>query len=305
MPNQQNFRSDVTTKTDSRFNASRIVRVPEEAILLEEIVSSFAFDPEDNIEIHFYTIPGNQLILSAVVGLNDNIIKSHVVSYADNTYKNYIRIDFTKLFVDKKLILVPGDYRMVLNFFSDEIGSYFDRTLSLETISESRTEVQLVFNNTADEVDRQTNLNLLREFVEKSFNKTDAVGVAEKIFKSGVIAGQQIQAEIDFTGQNIEGGDAPNEGVTADTIVDNIELESIDQTYENTIARIDRIDLRSSFNEQLNNFLLELYNFIREEIVINGDERIQEDQYQEIIRKVVTNKIQILREIMDNRIKIS
>jgi hypothetical protein len=316
MPNQQNFRSDVTTPTNARFNASRIVRVPEEAILVEEIASSFAFDSEDNIELHFYTIPGNQLILSAVIGLNDDIIKSHVVSYTDNTYKNYIRIDFTKLFIDKKLILVPGDYRMVLNFFSDEIGSYFDRTLSLETISESRTEVQLVFNNTADEVDRQQNLNLLREFVEKSFNKTDAVGVAEKIFKSGVLAGQEIQAENNFTGEQIEGDVISGifsegvtgvfgEGVTADTIVDNIELESIGQTYENTIARIDRIDLRASFNEQLNNFLLELYTFIREEIVINGDERIQEEQYQEIIRTVVTNKIQMLREIVDNRIKIS
>jgi hypothetical protein len=305
MPNQQNFRSDVTTPTDSRFNASRIVRVPEEAILLEEIASSFAFDSEDNVEVHFYTIPGNQLILSANIGLNDGIIKSHVVSYADNTYKNYIRIDFTKLFVDKKLILVPGDYRMVLNFFSDEIGSYFDRKLTLETITDSRTEVQLVFNDTADEVDRQENLNLLREFVEKSFNKTDAVGVAEKIFKSGVLTDQQIQAEVDFTGENIEGGDIPEEGVTADTIVENIEIQDIDQTYENTIARIDRLDLRASFNTQLNNFLLELYNFIREEIVINGDDRIQEDQYQEIIRKVVTDKIQILREIMDNRIKIS
>jgi hypothetical protein len=214
MPNQANFRSNITTQTEPRFTASRIVSNPSELILFEEVPASFAFDAQDNVEVHFYTIPGNQLLLSATVTLNDEVVKSHIVAYNDNSYKNYIRIDFTKLFVDKNLILVPGDYRLVLNFFSDEIGSYTDRRLTIDTISPTRTEVQLTFNNVIDEVTRRENQYLLKEFVEPSFTKADAVGVAEKIFKSGV--------ELDDS----------TEGVTADTIVENIEIPEINQTMQ-------------------------------------------------------------------------
>ena len=287
MPNQANFRSNITTQTEPRFTASRIVSNPSELILFEEVPASFAFDAQDNVEVHFYTIPGNQLLLSATVTLNDGVVKSHIVAYNDNSYKNYIRIDFTKLFVDKNLILVPGDYRLVLNFFSDEIGSYTDRRLTIDTISPTRTEVQLTFNNIVDDVTRREDAYLLREFIEPSFTKADAVGVAEKIFKSGV-----------------ELKDS-TEGVTADTIVENIEIPEINQTYANTIARIDRLNLRESFDAQVNNFLVELYSFIREEIVINGDDRIQQDEYQQIIRSVVENKIRFLQQTVDSRIQIS
>jgi hypothetical protein len=287
MPNQANFRSDVTAQLDPRFTASRIVSNPSELILFEEVPASFAFDLQDTVEVHFYTILGNQLLLSTTITVNDNIVKSHIVAYDDGSYKNYIRIDFTKLFIDKNLVLVPGDYRMVLNFFSDEIGSYTDRRLTIDTISPSRTEVQLTFNNVIDNVTRSENQSLLKEFIEPAFNKMDAVGVAQKIFKSGV--------ELDDS----------TEGVTADTVVENIEIPDIGQTYDNTMARIDKLNLRESFDIQVNDFILQLYTFIQEEIVINGDDRIQQTDYEQIIRTIVANKITNLRQIMDMRIKIS
>ena len=285
MPNQANYRSDATS-TDARFSVSRIVRFSNELIFSEEIPASFAYDAQDTLEIHFYTIPGNQLLLSTTVVINDAIIKSHIVSYTDNTYKNYIRIDFTKLFVDKNLLLVPGDYKLVLNFFSDEIGSYTNRILNIDTISPSRTEVELSFNNTIDAPTRTENQNLVDEFVQQSFNKSDAVGVAEKIFKSGV--------ELDNA----------NEGITADVVVSNISAVS-GQTYANTIGRIDRLNLRETFDTQLNNFLVELYSFIREEIVITEDERIQQSEYETLITEVVKNKISVLQGKLDSRIKIT
>lgn len=287
MPNQANFRSNITTQTEPRFSASRIVNNPSELILFEEVPASFAFDAQDNIEIHFYTIPGNQLLLSTTAILRDEIIKSHIVAYTDNSYKNYIRIDFTKLFKDKNLILVPGDYRMVLNFFSDEIGSYTDKRLTIDTISPLRTEVQLTFNNVIDEVTRREDAYLLREFVEPSFNKSDAVGVAQKIFESGVKLNDS------------------TEGITADVVVENIEISEINQTYANTVARIDKLNLRESFDIQVNDFLLQLYTFISEEIIINGDDRIQQDEYEQIIRSVIQNNIGNLQQIVDSRIQVS
>lgn len=286
MPNQYNFRSDITTKTEPRFLASRIVRVPEEIIFYEEIPASFAYDEQDNVELHFYSLPSNQLVFSTVAKLTDDILKSHLVEYVDKTYKNYIRIDITKLFVDKNLILIPGDYRVAINFFSDEIGSYDNKILTIDEISPSKTEIQLAFNNTIDEPTVELNNRLAREFVEKSFNKVDAIGVAQKIFKSGV--------ELNNA----------TEGVNAVNIIDRINVV-VGQTYSQTVRRIDRIRAREEFDKDLNNFVLELYKSIVEQIVIVNDERIQEDEYQEIIRSMVTKYLENLRKTIDARIQIS
>lgn len=288
MPNQNNFRSDIITPIVPTFLASRIVRVPTESILLEELPGSFGFDNEDNLEIHFYTIPDNRLVLSTVVKLSDNILRTHTVAYQDGTYKNYLRIDFTKLFVDKALLLIPGDYQMVVNFFSDEIGNYNNRKLTITNISPSRTEVELRFNDTVDEITSKQNSDLMREFVEKSFIKADAVGVCDKIFKSGV----ELQNS--------------TEGVNAQNIIENIDLTyiNIDQTFENTIARVERINLRPIFEQQINDFLLILNNFIREKIIEKGDERIQEDEFIEFVEQVLQQQIGKLKQTVDSRIKI-
>lgn len=286
MPRQANYRSDIENVVEPRFTASRIVRVPSELIYYEELPASFAFDLDDTAEIHFYTAAGNELVLSSTITVSEDILKSHIVSYEDGSYKNYLRIDMTKLFVDKNLILIPGDYFMVINFFSDEIGSYNDRILNLDIISPSRTEVQLSFSDTTDEVNFEKNLSLLKEFVEPAFNRTDAVGAAEKIFKAGV-----------ETEDN-------RVGMTVDTVVNNIEIV-VGQTYKNTMERVDRINLRETFDKQVNDFLPELYKYIREEIVINGDDRIQEDEYRQLIADVVKRKIVNLQQTFDNRIRVS
>jgi hypothetical protein len=286
MPNQENFRTNLSTITDPRYTASRIISATDNLILNEEVPASFAFDKDDVIEVHFYTTVGNERILSTTINVNDAIIKSHIVSYQDNSYKNYIRIDFTKLFIDKNLILIPGDYRMVLNFFSSEIGTYENRKLNIDVISDSRTEVQLSFNDTVNDVLLQENLSLLKEFVEKGFNKSDAVGTAEKIFESGV--------ELNSS----------DEGLTAFNISLNIETPLANQTRKDTLDRVNALGLTEIFNEQLNSFIPELYKFVREEIVINGDDRIQESEFRDIIQRIVKEKINQLAKITDTRIRI-
>lgn len=279
MPTQSNFRTDVTNNKEIRYTASRIVSVGDEFILLEEIPASFGFDIDDVVEIHFYTIPENQLILSTVIDLTDDIIKSHIVSYADDTFKNYVRIDFTKLFINKNLILAPSDYRMVLNFLSNEIGSYDNRILSLQVISDSRTEAQLVFNNTVDDAVKEQNLKLLKEFVEPSLNKPDTIGAMEKIFTSGITT------------------DDINEGITSALIAQSFPTD--------VVQRMTTLGVYDVFKTQIDNFLLELFTFVREEIIIKGDERLQFDEIQQIIINTVVSKITELQRIVDSRIKVS
>lgn len=289
MPNQNNFRSDVTNITDTTYLASRIVQFPTDAIFLEQVAGSFGYDPEDNLELHFYSVPDNELVLSTVVKLSDDMLKFNVVSYEDGTYKTYLRIDMTKLVIDKNLILVSGDYRLVVNFFSDEIGSYVNRKMFIAEISDSRTEVELQFiDNQADRTGDLRILNQveLKEFVEKGFTRPDAIGVGEKIFKSGVELND------------------PTEGVTSTNIITNIEIPLEQQTFDNTITRIQRLGLRIDFEQQLNDFVQTLYPLLREKIVRESDERIQESEFRDFIIKLVEQKISNLAATVDARIKI-
>lgn len=291
MPNQYNFRSDVTTKTEPTYLASRIVRASDEGILYEQIPASFGFETYDVIEFHFYSIPDNDLVLSTVLDVEfaEEVLKSHIVEYGDGTFKNYIRIDFTKLFELNNVVLIPGDYRMVLNFFSDEIGDYNDRKLYIQDISDSRTEVQLAFFQTNNLNERLQNEDELREFVTPSFDKPTAVGVGEKIFASGV----RLQ---DST-----------EGITYENIVQNIDVTELNQTFENTIARINKLgpQVVQDFQSNIEDFLVSLFKTVKEEIIIKGDRRIQEDEFQEFINTALEIKIKELQQKYQNKILIS
>lgn len=286
MPNQENYRTDLTKETDPRFTVSRIINVPDETILNEEVPASFAFDVDDNIEIHLYSSIGNQLIFSTNIRLEDDIIKSHIVSYRDGTFKNYIRIDFTKLFEDKSLAVVPGDYRMVLNFFSDEIGSYDNKKLNVDIITDSRTEVQLSFNDTFDAVSRQINSRLLEQFIQKRFNKTNAVGVAEKIFVSGV--------ELKNS----------SEGLTAENVEQNITV-AVNQTASKTLDKINTIGAKKGFDEKLNEFIPKLFEYISQQIVISESENIRETEFKNIIQRVVKEQINEFANSVDLRISVT
>lgn len=291
MPNQFNFRSDVTTRTDPTYLASRIVRIRDEGVLYEQIPASFGFETFDVIEIHFYTIPDNQLALSTIIDVEnvEDILKSHIVQYGDDSFKNYLRIDFTKLFELNNVLLVPGDYRMILNFFSDEIGDYSNRKLYVQNISDSRTELQLAFQPTNDLNEITQNENELKEFVTPSFDKPTAVGVGEKIFASGV----RLQ---DST-----------EGITYENMVQNIDVTELNQTFENTIARINKLgpQVVQDFQSNIEDFLVSLFKTVKEEIIIKGDRRIQEDEFQEFINTALEIKIKELQQKYQNKILIS
>jgi len=293
MPNQDNFKSDVIDDIEPRTLASRIISDDTDEILFEYIPASFGYDVFDNIELHFYSFPANNLYLSTTIDAKDaDVLKSHIVSFADDTFKHYIRIDFTKLFEKKNISLIPGDYRITMNFFSDEIGSYDDRKLYIDRISDSRTEVQLAYFNTRDPELRLENINELREFVLPSFSRPTAIGVAEKIFRSGV-------RTTDSSRDNV--------GLTYNNILQNIEIADLGQTEDNTLGRIRRLGntTEETLAQDIENILPVIYEKIREEIVIRGDRRIQEDEFREFVEEAVNEQIIKLQSAVDRRISIT
>ena len=285
MPNQSNFRSEVISKIESRFLASRIVRFPTDQILLEEVPASFGYDPQDNVELHFYTIRGNTLITSIITKLADEVVKLHIVGYDDGTYKTYLQIDFTKLLVDKNITVVPGDYKVSINFFSDEIGSYDNKILAINEISPSRTEVEIYFTNTFDEVTLYNNRELIREFVDEGFSKAEAIGVMKKILNDGIESGND------------------SEGLTANNIIQNIEITGL-QTQQSSIDRLNTLGLNTQFRDAINNYLPSLFEKVREKIVI-GDELVQSSELEQFITEEVDKTVEQLSVGMDARVKIS
>lgn len=284
MPNQDNYRSDVTNTTQSRFLASRIVKLPGEPILFEEVPASFGYDAEDNIEIHFYTKRANTLITSFTTKLSDGVVKLHIVSYDDGTYKTYLQIDFTKLFEINARAIVPGDYKVTINFFSDEIGSYDDRILTISEISPSKTELEVIFNNSIDEVTTQNNAKLASEFIYPSFTKAEAIGVMKKVIKDGVELNDDA------------------EGMTGNNITENMTISGI-QTIESTMGRLQTMELDQHFKDALNEYLPKLFEKIREEIVI-GDERVQSYELETFLRSELQRTLEQLQVSLDTRIKI-
>jgi hypothetical protein len=287
MPNQPNYRSNITNVLDKTFSPSRIVRFPQDTVLLEILPAAFGFDAESTIEIHFYSQPANILQLSLVIEPSDiDILKSHVVTHPDGTLQHYLRINFTELFERKTAVLLPGEYKVVMNFFANEIGSYNNRSLFVQQISDSRTEVQLAFFETNDETIIQQNQKHLQEFIEPSFDKLDAVGVAEKVFFSGV---------------NLED---ESEGITFSNLPDTI--ETAPESFGNVIERLTRVSpqLRVQFEEQINTAIQNIYTRVKENIIEFGDFRIQRNELDIFIQDAVTKEVETLRLSADPRIKI-
>ena len=177
----------------------------------------------ENKEDFFYLDEGS------IKGIND-------VSLSKDS--NYIRIDFTELFSSNEILLIPGEYHMVLNFFSDEIGRYDNRTLFVQKISPSRTEVEVAFIDNVSPINIENNKKIIYEFIEPSFNKAVAVGVAEKIFKSGVITQDSL------------------EGLTYENVVQNINIPHQGQFYDSTIKKLIDIGLEEHFITEFNIYRL-------------------------------------------------
>jgi hypothetical protein len=267
MPNQENFRSDLTQLSQERKFVSRIVKLPEEGILLEEIPGSFGYDQNDNVEIHFYTAQGNTLLLSVVATVSDeNIFKFHTVTYDDGSIQTYLRIDFTELMELKNVILLPGEYKMVLNFFSDEVGSYNNKKLYIQEISPSKTELQLGFVDNINPVKINENENLLKEFVPKSFDKITAIGVAEVVLLTS------------YTQNDADSGLTFNEIFTAQER-----------------ARMTRANLTSLAQSSTQEFLARTLETFTTRIIARPDERIQLDDFLTVLQQSMQDNLAFIR----------
>jgi len=174
------------------------------------------------------------------------------------------------------LILVPGEYRLVINLFSNEIGGYQNRNLVIQEVSNNRTEVQLRFRNPATISELEKNKRDIREFVIPSFPKNTSTLVAEQILKRGV-----------------ENND-PLQGLLYENIMERT----------NALSRIKRLgdSVDQQLRENINQYILNIYEIVREELIISGDARIQSDEFFDLVSAAVDDEI---KQLVNNDGRIS
>jgi hypothetical protein len=104
-------------------------------------------------------------ISNSIVGA----IKVETVRYEDSSIRKLLFIDFSKL-VDFDVPI--GQYSVTLSFFSNEIGSFDERSLKFIKISPSRLEVELQGND----------VDVLKKFALPSINTTWVMDAVAQIF---------------------------------------------------------------------------------------------------------------------------
>ena len=131
MPKQPNYVQLIPTKPQS-FPISRLAESENDIeSLTGRVPAEFGFDIDDNLELHFYDTQNN-LINTTIVSLNSGIISIRSLLLPDGTREEKVVLDMTRIQTELGIFLSPGTYTLVINLFSDEIGTYGNRKLSID-----------------------------------------------------------------------------------------------------------------------------------------------------------------------------
>ena len=172
MSNQTNYVQAIPGNPQS-FSISRIAESENDTdIILGRQPGEFGFDVDDNIEMHFYDSV-NRLVGSVIIPVATGIISARTIVLSDGTKDEKVIIDMTRVQKELGLLIPPGTYNVILNLFSDEIGTYTNPKMIVEEVSPSRTELRLGFNTTFTNTEQQE----LFEFVQPSVPRVLAAGL--------------------------------------------------------------------------------------------------------------------------------
>lgn len=143
MANTANYETNIARLKDTykRYTVSRIIANPLDNLLELEIP---ALIPEKFfVEISLYSLANNNVVFNTTIDnqADPSIFTVTTLQYSDGGSRRLIFIDFSKL---PTVIEVPdGRFEVVLNFFVPEIGNQNTYPLILNTVSPSRTEIEV------------------------------------------------------------------------------------------------------------------------------------------------------------------
>lgn len=242
MPNQSNYVQLIPDKPQS-FSVSRIAESENDKDILEtRLPAEFGFDIDDNVELHFYD-SGNSLINSTIVPINTGILSIRSLILPEHQREEKLVIDMTRLQTELGLFLPPGTYTLVINLFSNEIGSYDNRKLVVEEVSDSRTEIRLGFDVPFSDIEEQD----LFEFTEPSIPRNLAGGVFGGVI--GVARDDVISHAIDEQAQTEQFVTEVNTALAEVKPTISAELANIDGELQNDLNYTIEVASATAFDE--------------------------------------------------------
>jgi hypothetical protein len=270
MPNELNFEQPIN-EGGRRYTLSRVAQIPEDNLLFSVEPADFGFYTNDNIEIYFYSKFTDELIYSQRVSITDDILAIKTIQYEDGKYRNYITFNFNKFIELYPLSIGPGEYNIVLNIFSDEIGSYENRKMTIDAISNSRTEVNLRFKGTPTERD----IEELNYFISPSIGKPFVDGILQNI----LLNASQTSNE--------------NTGVTIDRVVR--ELNVIGEAFD--LSRTDNTGRLNDIKVFIDQLMVSVYKRLQTELVSFPRYRIAESEIKLIIERSFYEEFNKIKEL--------
>lgn len=150
MPNQENYAQSIAPfiNGDELAIGSSVFRFAEpQNPLIRNIIgdNEIGLDGDlENLEIHLYELATDDLVKSIRIPFSENYL------YVRREFDNNIQFGLelwnpekpSESLLTKYLSDVPaGYYNIVINFFSDEIGTYFNPGWRIKQISPTRTEI--------------------------------------------------------------------------------------------------------------------------------------------------------------------
>jgi hypothetical protein len=268
MATQENYTESLPSNS-KRYSVSRVATIPTDELLFAVEPADFGFTVNDNIEIHFYSKLTAGLVFSQRIDLTDDILGIRTIDYVDNKFRNYITFDFNKYIELYPLKISPGDYEIVINIFSDEIGNYNDKKMLINAVSDSRTEVNLRFKDITE-----TNLLELNEFVKPAISKPYLDGILQNIF---ITAGRQSNQSIGVTIQAILG-----------------ELSAAGEAQD--LTRTEQLGRLGEVQALVANLLETVYKRIQQILVSYPTFRVTEEEAKLIIERVFFEEFNKVRD---------
>jgi hypothetical protein len=275
MPRQPNYGELIPLKPQSKAMSRIADSELDTDILQARVPAGFGFDYTDNIELHFYDSQNN-LVNTTIIPVASGMVSVRSISLPDGGIEEKVIIDMARVQTELGLFLMPGTYTVTINLFSDEIGSYGNKKLTIEEISPSRTELRLGFNVRYTD----TESSELFEFIEPSLPRVVAVGTI------GSIVGHN-EAEL------ITQVKEPPQTQTQMFITDvNVELESLVPTIQSDLTTIE-----SALPTELNDTIAIAGEYVYEEFVkllettltSKTFDRLQKNELDVLIEQAVAN----------------
>ncbi len=275
MPRQPNYGELIPLKPQSKAISRIADSELDTDILQARVPAGFGFDYTDNIELHFYDSQNN-LVNTTIIPVASGMVSVRSISLPDGGIEEKVIIDMARVQTELGLFLMPGTYTVTINLFSDEIGSYGNKKLTIEEISPSRTELRLGFNVRYTD----TESSELFEFIEPSLPRVVAVGTI------GSIVGHN-EAEL------ITQVKEPPQTQTQMFITDvNVELESLVPTIQSELTTIE-----SALPTELNDTIAIAGEYVYEEFVkllettltSKTFDRLQKNELDVLIEQAVAN----------------